>query len=112
MFPLLDRNQHLRRRPGKVSGSENLMRFDNIKQVMPNAAAFFQPELARADVETAVHLDRIKIQDLAVQVFGESKCQCRLSRCRRTDDRNKSCVLVVLPNRGLPAQRAHHSRRR
>ena len=56
---------------------------------MRDAATFFHWNFGRGDVEAAIDLDGIAVDDLAVEAFGQGDAKIALARRRGADDRDQ-----------------------
>ena len=56
---------------------------------MRNAALLRHRQLRRANVEVAINLQRIAIDDFAIELAGQEQSQIALSGAGRTDHRNQ-----------------------
>ena len=55
------------------AGGAELVRIENIDQVMGNAAALGQRQLGGADIKVAIHLQGVAVDDFAVELFRDPK---------------------------------------
>src|SRR5690242_20869676 len=62
--PSRDLRQHAPRLPGVLASGKNLIRIENVDEVVGNALALRSHELGRADIEITVHLQRIAVHYL------------------------------------------------
>ena len=60
-----------------------------------NTAPLGGRQFGGADIEVAIHLQRIAVDDFAVELLGNHKCQIALSRAGRTGDCNQGPVGYV-----------------
>ena len=56
------------------AGGAEFVRVENIDQVMGNSAALGQGQLGGADIEMAIHLQGVAVDDFAIELFGDQKC--------------------------------------
>ena len=82
-----------------LAGRENLVGIENVDQVMWNAPPFFGRHFGSTDVEVAVDLQRIAIEDFAVELLRDFECQIALSRAGRAHHRNQREVRHVFSGR-------------
>ena len=71
MSTLVNFLQHLPRLPRILSGRDMPRRIDAIHQMMPSTRSFGSGRLGRANIELAVHGDRIAVHDLALKTFSQ-----------------------------------------
>ncbi len=83
LSPSRDLLQCRARQPRVVAGAGFLMPIEDVDQVMGDAASFAGGRLRRTDVEAAIKLDRVVVDDLAAQTLGETDRQLALARRRR-----------------------------
>ena len=62
---------------------------ENVDQVMGNSAAFGQRQFGRADIEVAIHLQGVAVDNFAVELFRDQKCEIALSGSGGTGDCNQ-----------------------
>ena len=74
------------RAAGELAGRVALGGIENVDEVVRHPGALGERRLGGADVEPAVDLQRVGVDDLSAQSLGESERQRALSRCGRTDD--------------------------
>ena len=75
----------LRRHSGVVPGSEVFNRLDDVDQVMRDSTTLIEGDLRRSDVEAAIDLHRIEVDDLAALSEREIEGEFTLARSRRPD---------------------------
>jgi hypothetical protein len=63
------------RLPTIVSGTKMFVRVNQIEQMVRNALPGLPRDLSRADIQTAINLDGIAIQNLRVQLLGQVQSQ-------------------------------------
>ena len=80
-----------------IAGGETRLGVQHVKQMVGYAAAGGDGRLGRADIEAAVELEGIAIDDFTRKGFGDAQCQLALARCGRADDRYQR-TLHVLPS--------------
>ena len=89
-FP--DRGDHRARLP-LVRGDARLVGdVQDVEQMMRDTALLLLRHLRGADVHPAVQLQRIGVDDLAVEPFGERDREVGLAGGGGTDDRDQRCV--------------------
>ena len=71
------------------AGSAELVGIENIDQVMGNTAALGQRQFRRANIEVAIYLQRVAVDNFSVELFRDEKCQIALSRSGRAGDCNQ-----------------------
>src|SRR5580658_2898928 len=79
MTALADLCEHLPRLASVFAGCHVLHRVDTIEKMVGGASAFLGAWFGRADIELAVHCDRVAVDDLAGELFGERERQRSLS---------------------------------
>ena len=68
------------------------MRVEHVKQMVGYAAAGGGRRFGRADIEAAVQLEGVAIDDFTVEDFGDAQRQVALSRRGRAGDHNQGPV--------------------
>jgi len=53
------------------AGGAELVRIENIDQVMGNAASLGHGQFGGADVKVAIHLQGVAVDDLSIEFFGD-----------------------------------------
>ena len=71
------------------SRGEKLVGVQYVDKVMRDAAPLGRRQFRGADIEMAIHLQRIAVDDLTVEFFGEQKGQIALSGAGRPNDCNQ-----------------------
>lgn len=80
---------------GVLARCEVFSRFYEVDQVVGNSAPRFGRDLGGCYVETAVDLDGIEVDDLAVDSEGELDAQLAFSRRGRPDNRGYHALVAV-----------------
>lgn len=78
---------------GVFAGAEDFIGIGDIQQMMRNAAPGFRRHLCRTDVQTAIHLLGVTVDDLAVERKREFNGKSTLARTRwaQHQDEGKVC---------------------
>ena len=71
------------------TGGEQLVRLQDVDQMMGDAPPSGERELRRPNIEMAVHLQRIAIDDFAIEMLCQVKSQIALPGTSWTDYRNQ-----------------------
>ena len=81
--------EHLPRLASIFAGGHEVSGIDEVEEVVGSAGAFIDIGLGGADIELAIHRDRIAVDDLALEFLRERQRQRRFSAGRRTKDHNQ-----------------------
>src|SRR6185436_4099723 len=65
---------HLTRRAGIIAGGETCLGVQDVQKMMRHATAFSGGCLGRADIEAAVELEGVAIDDFTRENFGGAQC--------------------------------------
>ena len=84
-----DSGDHLAGRASVIARGETRLGVQHVKQMVGYAAARGGRRFGRADIEAAVQLEGIAIDDFTREGFGDAQRQLALSRCGRTHDRHQ-----------------------
>ena len=75
--------------PRILARGEKLIGVQYVDKVVRDTAPLGNRQFRSADIEMAIHLQRIAIDDFTVEFFGEQKSQIALSRAGRAYDCNQ-----------------------
>jgi hypothetical protein len=77
------------------AGGEELVRIQDIDQMMRNITALGEGQLGSADIEVAIDLQRVAIDDFSVELLGNEERQIALSGPGGTGDCNQGSLARV-----------------
>ena len=82
---------------GELAGRPALVRVEDVDQVVRHPGALFRPRLGRADVESAIDLQGVGVDDLPRQLLGKRHGELALAGGRGADDGDdgRSCHWIA-----------------
>lgn len=64
---------------GEIAGSEDIRRFCHVYEVVRDSPAFGKREFGGSNIEMAINLNRVTVDDFAAKAFGNMKGEFGLS---------------------------------
>jgi hypothetical protein len=72
----------------KLARREQSVRLQNIDQMMRNSAPLVRAQFGRADIEMAIYLERIAVDDFSLERLGQKQRQIAFPRSGGSHQRN------------------------